>query len=340
MHRTSRRLMGGLLALGVTVGVSGCGADAATDGATDDAVPAAEGGWQFTDDRGTTVELDATPERVAGLNDVVSSLWNYGVKPVATFGQTSTADDVAFEGKDLSDVEIVGESYGQIDLEQLAAAEPDVIVTSVYPTDSEGTIDETQPLYGFESLEQQEQVARIAPIIAIAWTGSAADVIDRTAELAEALGADMEGTEVTQAREEFEAASDALTEAAAGGITVLPVAAYAAEGFYMAKAPDDPSLRMYADLGVQFVDPGGEGYFWETAGWEDVGRYPSDVLLYSLRGAMTPEEMATQPTYTLLPAAQAGQVHPWKYIGMDHAAQAEYMEELASWLAEAEDVTP
>ncbi|SDF74368.1 iron complex transport system substrate-binding protein [Blastococcus aurantiacus] len=334
MHRTSRRLLGGLLALAV-VGVSACSSD---DGGDDAA--AADEGWSFTDDLGNTVELDAAPERVAGINDVMSSLWNYGVEPVATFGQTSTADDVAFEGRDLSDVEILGESYGDIDLEQLAAAAPDVIVTTVYPTDSEGTLEESAPLYGFESLEQQEQIARIAPIIAIAWRGSAADVIERTAELAEALGADMESEEVRAARADFEAASTALTEAAAGGLTVLPVAAYADEGFYMAKSEDEPSLRMYGELGVQFVDPGGEEYYWQTAGWEDVPQYPSDIILYSLRGALTPEQMAEQPTYELLPAAQADQVHPWKYIGMDYAAQAAYMAELAGWLAGSRDVTP
>ena len=31
--------------------------------------------------------------------------------------------------------------------------------------------------------------------------------------------------------------------------------------------------------------------------WEEVPDHPSDVILYSLRGAMSPEEMATQPTY-------------------------------------------
>lgn len=332
MHRTSGRLLGALLALAV-VGVSACSGDHGGDAA------ASGEGWSFTDDLGNTVELDAAPERIAGINDVMSSLWNYGVAPVATFGQTSTAEDVAFEGRDLSDAEILGESYGDIDLEQLAAAAPDVIVTTVYPTDSEGTLDESQPLYGFESLDQQEQIGRIAPIIAIAWSGSASEVIERTAELAEALGADMDSEDVRAARADFEAASTALTEAAAGGLTVLPVAAYADEGFYMAKAQDEPSLRMYADLGVRFVDPGGEEYYWQTAGWEDVPQYPSDVLLYSLRGALTPEQMAEQPTYALLPAAQAGQVHPWKYIGMDYAAQAAYMQELAGWLSEARDVT-
>ena len=42
---------------------------------------------------------------MAGLNDVVSSLWNSGIEPVATFGQTSAADDVQFEGRDLSGVD-------------------------------------------------------------------------------------------------------------------------------------------------------------------------------------------------------------------------------------------
>ncbi|MGY1781511.1 ABC transporter substrate-binding protein [Geodermatophilus sp. SYSU D01036] len=328
------RLPGAPLALAALLAAGACAGPG-----TDDGAQAAAGGWSFTDDVGTTVELDAAPERVAGLNDVVSSLWNHGIEPVATFGQTSAADDVQFEGRDLSGVEIVGESYGQIDLEALAAADPDLIVTTVYPVDSEGTLDDTQPLYGFESLEQQEQVGRIAPVVAIAWRGSAADVIERTAELAESLGADIDGAEASAARRDYAEASAALTEAASSGVTVLPVAAYPDEGFYMAKAPDDPSLRLYSDLGVQFVDPGGDGYFWQTASWEQVPQYRSDVILYSRRGAMTPEEMAGQPTYGLLPAAQAQQVYPWEYVGMDHAAQARYMERLAGWLADAQKVS-
>ncbi|RFU20161.1 ABC transporter substrate-binding protein [Geodermatophilus marinus] len=333
MHRRPRRLAGATLTLAAALAAAGCSGGPTGSAATGDGA-----GWQFTDDLGTTVELDEAPARVAGLNDVVASLWNYGVEPVAAFGQTSAADDVAFEGRDLSDLAIVGESYGQIDLERLAAADPDVIVTSVYPVDSSGSFDESQPLYGFESVEQQEQVAEIAPIIAIGYRGSAADVIERTVELADSLGAD--AGLVESARADFDAASARLTEAAASGITVLPVYATEADGWWMAKAPDDPALRLYSDLGVRFVDPGGEGYFWETVGWEEVPGYPSDVLLYSLRFSMTPEEIAAQPTAALLPAVGSGQLHPWKYVGMDYAAQAAYMEELAGWLESAADVTP
>ena len=43
---------------------------------------------------------------------------------------------------------------------------------------------------------------------------------------------------------------------------------------------------------MTFVDPGGEDYFWNAVGWEEVPDHPSDVLLYSLRFSMTPEEIA------------------------------------------------
>jgi iron complex transport system substrate-binding protein len=334
LHRTSRRLIGGLLALGLAATVSACGEDDAAGTDT-----AAAEGWEFTDDLGTTVSLDEVPTRVAGLNDVLSSLWNYGIEPVASWGQTSIEDDVAFEGKDLSGVEIVGTSYGQIDLEALAAADPDVIVASVYPTDSEGTLDPDAPFYGFESIEQQEQVAQIAPIIGIAWRGSAAEVIERTVELAGSLGMDVDGGEVAQLREQYDAAAAELTEAAASGVSVLPVFATAADGWWMAKAADDPSLHLYQDLGVTFVDPGGQDYFWNSVGWEEVPNHPSDVILYSLRFSMSPEEIAAQPTAALLPAVQAGQLYPWKYLGMDYVAQAGYMTELADRLTEAQKVT-
>jgi iron complex transport system substrate-binding protein len=335
LHRTSRRLLGGLLALGVTVGLAACG----DDGADDTGTSSADGGWSFTDDLGTTVELDEAPTRVAGLNDLAASLWNYGIEPVATFGQTSAEDDVAFDGRDLSDVAIVGSAYGEIDLEALAAADPDLIVTTIYPTDSTGEIPEGTAGYGFNDMAQQEQVAEIAPIVTIAYRGSAADVIERVVDLADALGVDTEGGDVAEARADFEAASEQLTEAAAGGVSVLPVYATEADGWWMAKAADDPQLKLYQDLGVNFVDPGGEDYFWHSVGWEEVPDHPSDVLLYSLRFSMSPEEIAAQPTAALLPAVQAGQLHPWKYIGPDYVAQAAYMEELAGYLTEAQKVS-
>ncbi|OLT05970.1 hypothetical protein BJF90_18845 [Pseudonocardia sp. CNS-004] len=88
--------------------------------------------------------------------------------------------------------------------------------------------------------------ARIAPIVAITMDGSAVQVIDRTAQLALALGADP--SVVAGSRAEYDAAADRLRAAAASGLQVMVVAAYPAEGFYVAKAPDDPTLTAFADL--------------------------------------------------------------------------------------------
>jgi len=298
--------------------------------------PTGEAAWSFTDDLGRTVTVDHRPTRIAGLTDVVASLWNYGIEPVAAFGYTAISKDQRFAGRDVSGVAELGPMYGQIDLEALAAADPDLIVTHAYPVDAEGTIDPQAPLYGFADLAQQEAVARIAPIVAIKMDGSAVQVIDRTAQLALALGADP--AVVTGARAQYDAAADRLRSAAASGLQVLVVAAYPDEGFYVAKAPDDPTLTAFADLGVRFVDPGGTRYYWQTVSWENVGSLPADVVLESQIDEMTAEEILAQPTFARTAAGQARQVYPWVFASMDYTAQAAYMTELAGHLESARKV--
>jgi iron-desferrioxamine transport system substrate-binding protein len=65
------------------------------------AAPAADPGggggtWSFTDDLDHTVTLPGRPTRIAGLTDVVASLWNYGIAPVATFGYTGLSEERRF----------------------------------------------------------------------------------------------------------------------------------------------------------------------------------------------------------------------------------------------------
>jgi iron complex transport system substrate-binding protein len=298
--------------------------------------PTGTGSWSFTDDLGHTVTVDERPTRIAGLTDVVASLWNYGIKPVAAFGYTGISQDRRFADRDLSGVTELGPMYGQIDLEALAAADPDLIVTHAYPVDVAGTIDPNAPLYGFADLAQQEAVSRIAPIVAVTMDGSAVQVIDRTAQLALALGADP--AVVTGARAEYDTAADRLRTAAASGLQVLVVAAYPAEGFYVAKAPDDPTLTAFADLGVRFVDPGGTGYYWQIVSWENVGSLPADIVLESQIDDLTAEQIIAQPTFARTPAGQARQVYPWLFATMDYTAQAAYMTEVAGYMESARKV--
>jgi iron complex transport system substrate-binding protein len=311
-----------VVALGLVVTVAACGGE--DDGAVGD------GGWAFTDDRGKTVTLDEMPARIAGYSDEVSALWNFGIEPVAAFGYLPLAEDVQFAGKDLGAVEEVGTSYGEIDLEALAAAEPDLIVTTSYPQTDD-------VLYGFADDQQLEAVEEIAPVVAIAQQGSAEDVIARNADLATALGADLRSPRLAAASAEFDAASQALATAGEKGLRVIVVAAYEGEGIYVAKPPDDPALSYYRSLGVDFVAIGGDEFYWEVLSWENADRYPADIILYSLR-AMSPTELGEQPTFAALPATRAGQLYPWKFVGLDYDSQAAYMRELAGWLDAASPV--
>ncbi len=328
-----RAFLGGGLALGATGLLTACGAGGGGTGADPGT---GSGSWSFTDDRGETVRLDRRPRRIAGLNDTIASLWNYGVVPVGSFGATALADDVNFEGRDTARVTEVGTTYGRIDLEALYALEPDLIVTHAYPVDSSGKLDPSKPLYGFENLEQQEKVAAVAPIVAIAMTGSATTVVERTTELAKAVGvaeADLAGP-----RADYEAARDRLRRAGSAGLTAMAVAGYPGDGVHIAKAADDPALRSYTELGLTYPDPGGDEYYWRTVSWENITGYETDVVLYSLR-AMDRKALLDQPTFARLPAAQAGQVYPWEFSAMDYVAQARTLDRLAENLENSRKVT-
>ena len=293
--------------------------------------------WSFTDDLGETVTLDHQPTKVAGLSDVVYSLMNYGLKPVASFGYSDLATDKRFDDLDTTGIVELGKSYGEIDVEALAKAAPDVIVTNQYPTDEQGTLPKDGLLYGFKDLEQQKQVAQVAPIITIVMGGSAADVIKRTTELAVALGASADSGPVAEGKKAFDEASAALTEAAKSGVVSQPIYAEA-DNVYVAKWKDDPGLRMYADLGMKFVEPGGKDYYWYIVSWEKYDTIGGDLVLYSERG-FGPEELQKQPTFAATPAAKANQIHPWVFAGMDYPSQATYMNQLAGWLQESTKVT-
>ena len=110
------------LLLVLATGCSATQPSAAAGGATGD-------GWSFTDDLGATVTLGSRPDKVAGLSDVVYSLMNYGLRPVASFGYSDLATDPRFADLDTRGVVELGTTYGEIDIEALATAAPVVIVT-------------------------------------------------------------------------------------------------------------------------------------------------------------------------------------------------------------------
>jgi iron complex transport system substrate-binding protein len=327
-----RRLAAGALAVAAAVALAGCGGDDGSTASDSDASPSA-GPWSYTDDLGQTIELDQTPVRIAAYGDEAAALWNFGVTPVAMFHYMDPADDPTFEDLDLSETEVIGTTYGEINLEQLAALQPDLIVTTTYDGDT------PEEMYGFKDKAQLQKVKAIAPVVGVEQTGSALDVIEKNEKLAASLGVDTgAGSQVAEDRAAFEEASDALTEVAANGKTVLPIYAEDANMYFLIPQ-DDPAMNYFQQLGVRFEKTGGkEDYYWEIVSWENSDKYDPDLILNSARGSYSTDQLEDQAVFGKLAAVKAGQIHPWKYKSMDYSSLTSYMGELTEWLGTDEDV--
>lgn len=309
------------------VGLAGCSPTAASDADSG-------GAWSYTDETGTTVELDQQPERIASFADYALGLHGNGIDPVAVFGRVDVATDKRFADYDLGDTAIVGNSYGEIDLEALAEAAPDLIVTGIYPDDREGTINADGPYYGVADVEQQEQLEKIAPVVAIKVGGKGADVIASLNKLSEALGAD-EDT-IAAAKKQYDAAAADLT-AAAKETDLEVTQMYAdASGVYVVKPQDEPETELYTELGVTYTNANPDGYYyWDIYSWENAGQaMTGDVLLVNVEGFQQ-SDLEAQPTFASHPALVAGQIHSWNTAALDYTSQAKQMETLAGILRES-----
>lgn len=316
-------------------GVSNTGAGDETDSA---AASASSGPWRYTDDTGTDFDLDSQPTRIAAFADQALALLSNGIQPVAIFGRTDVASDPRFADYDLSGTKIVGNTYGEIDLDVLAETAPQLIVTGIYPTDRAGTLDTAGPYYGVADSEQQKQLEKIAPVAAIEIGGAGLDVVQSTTALAEALGADK--TEIADARADFDAASQALGDAFAAHPDIEVTQLYAAaDGIYVVKVDDEPETQMYRTFGANYTDLNPDGdYYWDIYSWENASKMMTgDVILANVEGYQA-DELADQPTFADDPALKASQVYSWNGAAMDYTSQAEQMNRLADLVNGAHDV--
>ncbi len=323
-------------ALTSVLALAGCAAPSAP--AAQASGSASASGWTYTDDIGNTVTLAQRPTRIAGFTDQALSLFSYGITPVAVFGRTDVASDTRFGGFDTSAMKILGNSYGEIDLEGLAQAKPDLIVTGIYPSDREGTIDTTQPYYGFKDLEQQAKLAAIAPIVTVKVGGTGLSVLESNARLALALGADQAKVDADKATFE-KVAANLSTVAKASGLKVS--AMYAdANGIYLVKPEDEPETQLYKSLGVDYTElnPGGD-YYWDIYSWENAGKVKvADIILLSDEGFQI-DDLRKQKTFADDPALVAGQIYERRVSPMNYSAQAKNLDVLAGYLSSAKKVT-
>ena len=339
IRHTRRSLVGSSLGLGAVAAATRLGFAQESTPVTS---PVAEGTgeWSFTDDKGVTVTLPSRPQRLVIDVNAAAPLWDFGVRPVAVFGWLATASgDFGEAGGNIDpeQVEIIGEGEATIDVEALVGLQPDLIVTLTFAPDD--------PLdyWSLAADGPLEQVQQVAPIIAISGVQRADLAAARFAELAAALGADLESAEVVADNGRWLAAEDALkTEIAAKpGISAI-FAAASADIIYVANPAVAGDIQYFRELGLTIPDVEinpENGDYWEYVSTEEIGKYQTDTLFSSYRGLPVDEFIAI-PTVATLPAVAAGQVYIWNQdVIMSYRGLAGIVEDLTEAITAAEIVT-
>lgn len=330
-HLTRRGLLGagGALALGALISACG-GGDGGAGGSS------GGGAWTFTDDRGTKIQLDGRPQRVVGYVGTAAALYDFGVDEqlVGVFGPTKLADgrpDPQAGDLPVDRLEIIGNAYGEFNIEKYAALRPQLLVDNMFLPGE---------LF-YVPAESKDKIFALAKSAAIsAGAVPLPKPIQRTADLAAALGADLTSAKVTAAKARFDKAVEAVRAAAKAkrGLKVLAASA-SPDLFYASSPAKNTDLIYFKELGVDLIVPekvSRQGYF-EELSWENAGKYRADVIMLDSRTqALQPKDLGSKPSWKDLPAVKAGQVIPWQpEPRFSYAGCAPILEALAASLQSA-----
>ncbi|MEV6803243.1 ABC transporter substrate-binding protein [Streptomyces sp. NPDC051132] len=311
-HLTRRGLLaaGGVLGLGAAL--AACGDGEGKDGGSGaGSGTGASGPWSFKDDRGTTVKLDKVPANIVAFTGVGAALYDYGIQVKGVFGPTRTSAgkaDVQAGDMDISKVTVLGNTWGQFSIEKYASLAPDVLITTMF--DGAGTL-------WYVPEESKDKIARLAPSVGVSvYDRQLTRPLQRVWDLAESLGADMKAAKVTDAKKRFEAAAARLRAAAKAKPGIRVMAGSASDQlFYVSGSNLSVDLEYFKALGVNFVEPpesakkqGGDWY--ESLSWENVDKYPADIIMMDDRTSAIQPADITKATWKKLPAVKAGQVIP------------------------------
>ncbi|GHJ37355.1 ABC transporter substrate-binding protein [Streptomyces sp. TS71-3] len=310
-HPSRRGILaaGGALGAGALLAACGSGgSDGETGGKS-----GAGGPWSFTDDRGTHVKADGRPKNIVAFTGVAAALHDYGIAVKGVFGPTKTKSggpDVQAGDLDVDKVSILGNEWGQFNLEKYASLAPDLLVSTMF--DNSGTL-------WYVPEESKDKILKLAPSVGISvYDRPMTKPLERLLALAGALGADTGAKKVTDARKSFEDASARLRKTAKARPEIKVLVGSASQDiFYVSGSHLSADLEYFKSLGVNFVEPPesakkSTGGWYENLSWENVDKYPADLIMIDNRSsALQPATLDTsKPTWRKLPAVAAGQVIP------------------------------
>ncbi|HWS37444.1 MAG TPA: ABC transporter substrate-binding protein [Actinoplanes sp.] len=308
----------GLLAAGGAIGagalLAACGGQSEETGTPASSAAAAAGPWKFTDDQPKDLTADSTPKKIVAFTGTAAALADLGLQDsiVGVFGETKKADGTAEAqagSLDISKVEIIGNAWGEFSVEKYAALAPELLVTHMFDPGA----------YWYLPDESKDQILKLAPTATITVGRVPLNKpIERYAELAASLGADLGSAKITADKARFEKAAADLSAAAkaSGGIKVL-AGSGAADIFYVSNPKVSSDIMYFKELGVDIIVPektdGGDYY--ESLSWENADKYHADIIFLDARtGTLQPNDLAAKPGWSALPAVKANQVFPWQAV--------------------------
>jgi iron complex transport system substrate-binding protein len=324
--------------------LAACGDDDAKSGGSDKETAAAAkaGPWTFKDDRGTTAKTDRIPADIVAFVGVAAALYDYGIESKGVFGPTRLKNgkaDVQAGDMDISKLTIIGNEWGQFNIEKYAALSPDVLLTTMF--DAAGTL-------WYVPEESKKKILAVgAPTVGISvYDRQMTEPLQRMLALAKSLGADTTSAKVTAAKKRFEDAAARLRAAtkAKPGIKVMAGSA-SQDIFYVSGSNLSIDLEYFKALGVNFVEPSAaalkaSGGWFENLSWENVDKYGADIIMMDNRTSAIQPADITEGTWKKLPAVKAGQVitrNPEPILSYDKCAPL--LEELAAAIEKAKKVS-
>jgi iron complex transport system substrate-binding protein len=291
--------------------------------------------WTYTDGGGKVVTLPEMPTRIVAHANVAAGLIPLGIRPVGIYVDGPVADDPSLRGLDLTGIAILGEAWGEIDIEKLAATEPDIIIAEYWPL--EKAYSGMEPNAADGSLIEQ-----IAPVAGPAQGNSTVALIEDYERLATLLGADLADPQIAADKARFEAAKAAFQAAVAAkpGLTALAVWA-GTDALYVASAAGSAELSDFVSWGFGVISPeiADDRGYWETVSWETVDKYQPDLVLVDDRfGPVTRAAAEAQPTWTTIRAVAKGQVGDWPAFWMrNYKVLAEQLDKLTATIAATDE---
>ncbi|MBT2442213.1 ABC transporter substrate-binding protein [Streptomyces sp. ISL-36] len=340
-HLTRRGLLAAGGALGLGAALAACGSE--TTSGSDSGAAAKSGSWEFKDDRGQVAKTASTPKNIVAFTGTAAALLDFGIQVKGVFGPTYVEDPKTKEKKpdvqagdlDIAKVKVIGNVWGEFKIEEYLKLNPELLITDMW---------EKNDLW-YVPAEQKDKILKIAPSVAL-WAAdkSMPAVLQRHADLAASLGADVRTKKIQDDKARFEAAAERVRQAAKGKKDIKVLIGSGSPDLFYVSTPVRPTDTLYfQELGVNLVVPTklDQGGWFEGLSWENVDKYQADIIMLDNRtSALQPEALKAKPTWAALPAVKAGQVIPRVTEPIySYAKCAPLLEDLAKALENAKKVS-